>query len=96
MIATVRIAPIKQWCDPMKKIADSLPLPPKIGAQVSIDTASMQIDGPNVLCKGRSWRAVWWPDECAAVDLDTQELCPSEVRDDGGENWVCEHVLELD
>ena len=92
MIATVRIAPVDRWCEPMKQIAASLTQPPAIGATIKIDTESLQKGKPKVFCDGRCWLVVDVPSQYAAIDAETGELCASYGL---GPNWVCEHVLEL-
>ena len=96
-IVKVRIAPVEKWCPPMKKLADSLPGKPGIGVQICIDTQSMRMGGEMVLCNGRCWRVVADDlyEKYAAIDIDSKELCDAHCLE-WEENWVCEHVLEMD
>lgn len=88
MIATVRIAPVEQWCEfhtkhfrdaRQRKICESLP-----GLEVEIYTETMRMS-ITPLCLGKLWDTTKKTDE---------KLRAKGCRPQG--LGICEHMLEMD
>ena len=94
-IARVRIAPIEQWCDGMKR--DSAPHPRHVelpGMTVGILTETM-VEGdqiantlPPIPCAGKKWK----------LDSESQKQIDIIIYGHplSFPAWWCEHLLELD
>jgi hypothetical protein len=54
MIVTVRIAPLEQWCEPMRQKA---PNPAFVGMPVEIDTTTAKKD-VRVTCGETAWKVI--------------------------------------
>lgn len=88
MIATVKIAPVEQWCEHIKQVSRNTLRDLIVGHEVSIDTASMTVapKEPSA-CRGKNWLLT--PQSQLEIDeiLFGRSIGPS---------WFCEHMLEMD
>ena len=86
MIATVRIAPVEQWCKrSLEAISDNPQLVESVGVPVLIDTQSVRLGKE---CDGREWVCI------NGVELELQYR--NKVYPAGWKMWICEHLLEMD
>ena len=88
-VATVRIAPVERWCEPMRGEYQLRPLPQLIGMVVAINTISMRTGKQCVnRCETREWKIEPSP----ALELRESVGIGPAVDS----VWICEHMLEMD
>jgi hypothetical protein len=91
MIATVRIAPVGQWCDAAKDMVKVRPEGTRIvGMPVVIltETAQESVEYGSK-CVGKEWQM---EQQCA----DKLAVLAGQSQHVGKRGWVCEHMLEMD
>lgn len=89
MIATVRIAPVEQWCENLQRRLEKFPAMAKaVGLSIEIDTNSMRLSAIMHDEPVRWWQATSESDArvCQAAGLE-----PTPDYHD-----FCEHMLEMD
>jgi hypothetical protein len=90
MIARVRIAPIEQWCDMLRKASDGHPAQHLLpGREVEIDTQSMRSGAfiPDT-CEGRKWKLSNESQDTIDITIHGHTMRTAA--------WFCEHMLEMD
>jgi hypothetical protein len=94
VIATVRIAPVERWCEPMKAQMRDFPqynYSVLVGLPIQIRPASMRIAAD--YCGGKGWVVEW--DSVKVMD-SLQGYTGRRAPKKGKEYRACEHFLEMD
>lgn len=89
MIATVRIAPVERWCEPMQKEYQRHKTLEIVGMAAAINTTSMRTGEQCVnRCRSREWMLMPSP----ALAIRERFGCMPDAKN----VYICEHMLEMD